>query len=343
MHRSRTARPARAITLSPPTLVDVARIAGVSTATVSRALNHPKAVSAGARLRVQRAVDSTGYVPNLLAGGLASNRSRLVAALVPAIATSMFNQTIESMALALACEGYLVVLGLTGYEEGGEAHTVNALLARRPDALILTRSPHDPLVRRRLRDSGVTIIETWDLPPRPLDIAIGFSHEQAGRALADFVLARGYRQPLLISHGLSRGRVRMQGFMTRFKELGLPAPACDICAASPFAIDGRERLAAYLQAGSRADVVLCSSDAVAQGVLMEALSRGLSVPKDLGVIGFGANEPVLATALPLTTVRIDGAEIGRRAAQVLLMRSQGRRPPQRRIDVGFEILARASA
>jgi LacI family gluconate utilization system Gnt-I transcriptional repressor len=130
--------------------------------------------------------------------------------------------------------------------------------------------------------------------------------------------------------------------MARFKELGLPAPACDICEALPFSIDGRERLAAYLDAGGNADVVLCSSDSLAQGVLMEALARGLAVPKDLGVIGFGANEPVLATALPLTTVRIDGAEIGRRAAQVLLMRSQGRRP-QRRIDVGFEILARASA
>jgi LacI family transcriptional regulator, gluconate utilization system Gnt-I transcriptional repressor len=88
---------------------------------------------------------------------------------------------------------------------------------------------------------------------------------------------------------------------------------------------------------------LCSSDSLAQSVLMEALSRGLAVPQDLGVIGFGANEPVLATALPLTTVRIDGAEIGRRAAQVLLMRSQGKRPTRRRIDVGFEILARASA
>jgi LacI family transcriptional regulator, gluconate utilization system Gnt-I transcriptional repressor len=343
MPRSRTGRPARASTASAPTLVDVARRAGVSTATISRALNTPQAVSAATRLHVQAAIEATGYVPNLLAGGLASNRSRLVAALVPAIATSLFNQTIESMALALASAGYLVVLGLTGYEDGGSAPTVNALLARRPDALILTRSPEDPKVRRRLRDSGVTIIETWDLPQRPLDIAIGFSHAQAGRALADFVLERGYRRPLLITHGLARGRARLLSFMMRFKELGLPAPACDICEALPFSIDGRERLGTFLDGGGKADVVLCSSDSLAQSVLMEALSRGLAVPQDLGVIGFGANEPVLATALPLTTVRIDGAEIGRRAAQVLLMRSQGKRPTRRRIDVGFEILARASA
>ncbi|HTY93560.1 MAG TPA: LacI family DNA-binding transcriptional regulator [Steroidobacteraceae bacterium] len=321
----------------------MARIARVSTATISRALNKPQAVSVATRLRVQQAIDASGYVPNLLAGGLASSRSRLVAALVPAIATSMFNQTIESMALALASAGYLVVLGLTGYEEHGAAGTVDALLARRPDALILTRSPTEPQIRRRLRASGVTIIETWDLPPRPLDVAIGFSHERAGRALADFVLERGYRRPLLITHGLARGRTRMQGFMARFRERGLRAPFCDLCEALPFAIDGRARLGMFLDAGRRADVVVCSSDSLAQEVMMEALARGLSVPGDLGVIGFGANEPVLATALPLTTVRIDGAEIGRRAAQVLLMRSQGREPPQRRIDVGFEILARSSA
>ena len=342
MVRPRSAEAQRAAAVSP-TLESVARLAGVSTATISRALNNPDVVTPQTRERVQRAIAATGYVPNLLAGGLASSRSRLVAVLVPGIATSLFNETIEAISLALASAGYLVVLGLTGYEPEVSDSTVTSLLARRPDALILTSAPTDARTRARLRQSGVTIIETWDLPKKPLDIAIGFSHRQAGSALADFIAERGYRRPLLITHGLARGRARMQGILARCQELRLATPECDVCLERPFAIDGRQRLARYLDHGGRADVVLCSSDLVAQGVLAEAARRGLRCPEDLAVIGFGATGSSALTTPALTTVRIDGAAIGQRAAEVLLQRSRGAQPASRRVDVGFQIVVRASA
>lgn len=342
MPRARGAVDQRAAS-GAPTLESVARRAGVSTATISRTLNNPDRVTPQTRERVQRAVEATGYVPNLLAGGLASSRSRLIAALVPGIATSLFNETIEAISLALASAGYLVVLGLTGYEADLTDATVTSLLARRPDALILTSAPADARTRARLRRSRVTVIETWDLPAKPLDIAIGFSHREAGRALGDFVAQRGYRRPLVITHGLARGQARMEGFLERCAELHLTGPVCDVCMERPFAIDGRQRLARFLDRGGRADVVLCSSDLVAQGALAEATRRGLRCPRDLAVIGFGATESSALTTPALTSVRIDGAAIGQRAAEVLLHRSRGRQPISRRIDVGFQIVVRDSA
>ena len=132
------------------------------------------------------------------------------------------------MSLALASAGYLVVLGLTGYEPQGMNEAVTSLLSHRPDALILTSSPADPAVRRRLRSAHVTVIETWDLPRVPVDLAIGFSDHRAGRALANFVFEQGYRRPLILTHGLARGRARMEGFLEQWRERQLEPPVCDI-------------------------------------------------------------------------------------------------------------------
>jgi len=339
-------RPHRAGHLSgpgAPTLQDVARVAGVSTATISRALNHAQMVTARTRSRVDLAIAQTGYLPNRLAGGLASKRSRLVAALVPSIATSMFNETIEAMSLALAAAGYQVVLGITGYDSKGMNDAVTSLLSHRPDALILTSAPADQAIRRRLRGARVTVIETWDLPRTPVDLAIGFSHRRAGHALAEFVMNRGYRRPLLLTHALARGRARMEGFLEYWEGHKLAQPVCDISPLAPFAIDGRERLARFLDGGGRADVVVCSSDRLAAMVLAEAQARGFRVPVDLAVIGFGASDSAALAVPALTSVRIDGAMIGRRAAEVLILRAQGHKPASRLIDIGFEILQRDTA
>ncbi len=343
MRRSRRSQRGRPPSAGAPTLEDVARVAGVSTATISRALNNAQLVTPRTRSRVDAAIAKTGYVPNRLAGGLASNRSRLVAVLVPSIAASLFNETIESMSLALGSAGYLVMLGITGYEPKDMNHAVTSLLSHRPDALILTSSPTDPAIRRRLRSAGVTVIETWDLPRTPVDVAIGFSHHRAGQALAEFAIRGGYRRPLIVTHGLKRARARMDGFLENWRGRNLSRPVCDISDEPPFAIDARKRLADFLDAGGSADLVVCSSDHLALAVLAEARARGLRVPQDLGVIGFGASESSVSAVPALTSVRIDGAEIGRRAAEILILRTRGVQPAARRIDIGFEILKRDTA
>lgn len=328
------------LALSKLTLDGVAKLAGVSKATVSRVLNGTAFVAPETAERVRTAVANTGYVPNLLAGGLASRRSRLVAAIVPTISSSIFNATIEAMIEALAESGYQVVLGIARDGEARMEGVVTSMLSRRPDAIILTGTERDPLIRRRLQASGVTIIETWALPAEPLDLAIGFSHSEVGRAIGAFAVEKGYRRPLVITSGLERAVARMNAIIEVFEAAG--ASTVTDVTTSLALVSGHDRLAAHLNAGLRPDIVLCSSDLLAQGVLMEAQARGLTVPADLAVFGFGDMDFAAHSIPPLTTVRIDGAAIGREAARALLARASGREVTRRIVDVGFSIVARDS-
>jgi len=326
-----------------PTLAEVADLAGVSSATVSRYINSPERVAGPTAERVRDAIAQTGYVPNLLAGGLASNRSRLVAALAPSFSQSIFSTTIQAMTDELSAAGYHVFLGLIGLRNEHIGPVLDSVLGRRPDGLILTGAALTPELRRRLLTSGPPVIETWDLPADPLDMAVGFSHEAVGRAVAAYALERGYKRPFLVSADGVRSGARRKGFIDAFMEHRRPAP--------PFAVfdvpitfgQGRQALAEFLDGGGQADVVVCSSDWTAHGVIAEAHVRGLRVPEDLAVIGFGDLEFAADLSPALTTVQIDGSAIGRQAAAFLLQRTQGLMPEARVVDVGFNLIRRASA
>src|SRR6187399_1105326 len=181
------------------TLDDVARLAKVSPITVSRALNNPSQLSPETLERVQKAVERTGYVPNRLAGGLASARSRLVVAIVPTVAGLVFLETVQALTDALAAGGYDVVLGQSGYDGRREDDLLDAIIGRRPDGVVLTGVMHSPHGRKRLAAAGIPVVETWDLTPTPIDMLVGFSHEKVGAAAADYLVSRGVKRPAIIS------------------------------------------------------------------------------------------------------------------------------------------------
>ncbi|HEY7800273.1 MAG TPA: LacI family DNA-binding transcriptional regulator [Hyphomonadaceae bacterium] len=340
--QGRASRAAPETTGGRPTLEDVARRAGVSTATVSRVINTPKKVAEDTVSRVQEAIAQTGYVPNLLAGGLASNRSRFVAALVPSIASSIFNDTMEAMSRALSNEGYLVMLGLL---DEGPGHTaiLDAVIGRRPDGLILTSIEDDEATRGKLKRSGSPIIETWALPANPIDLVVGFSHRDVGKELARHVRALGYKRPLLLSAGMRRASERTEAFARAWVRLGGAEPARLIVESPMRYGPARTSLGAFLDGGGKADIVVCSSDWLADASVVEAKARGMAVPKDIAVFGFGDMHMSSEGALPLSTVRIDGAAIGHTAAAMLLDRAAGRTVKDPIVDIGFEIIDRQSS
>lgn len=163
------------------TLHDVAELAGVAPITASRALNTPDQVSAEVLKTVTEAVARTGYVGNRLAGGLASTRSRLVAAVVPTISGPVFLQTVQALTEALAERRYQMMLGQSGHVDSREDALPEAIIGRRPDGIVLTGSMHSPEGRKRLLAAGISVVETWDLTPTPLDMLVGFSHVDVGR------------------------------------------------------------------------------------------------------------------------------------------------------------------
>lgn len=323
------------------TLSDVARRAGVSAATVSRTINSPGMVAEKTVARVQQAIAETGYVPNLLAGGLAGQKSRFVAALVPSIASSILNETMEAMTWALADEGILTMLALL--DEGpGHAAMLDAVLGRQPDGVILTSIENDETTRTKLRRSGATIIETWALPQDPIDLAVGFSHAAVGEALARYVWACGYRRPFSLYAAMTRARERAEAFARTWSELGGGEVAhCETPDPTQYG-PARRQIGERLETGESPDVVVCSTDWMADAVVLELRARGVAPADEVGVVGFGDMHVASEGAVALSTVRIDGAQIGARAAQMLLARAAGEEIPEPVVDIGFEIIGRAS-
>lgn len=327
----------------PPRLDHVAARAGVSSATVSRFINAPAKVAPETAERIRQAIDETGYVPNLIAGGLASNRSRLVALLVPDITHSIFNATIEAMTEELSVDGQVVMLGLTGANNERMRDLIEAALARRADAILLTGELADPELRTKLAASGAAVIETWNLPDKAIDVAVGFSHRAVGADIARFIKRRGYRRPhLLTAEGL-RARARRDGLVAEWASGGHGKPS-EMLFPTPTEFGmGRHAFRAIREMKQMPDVVICSSDWLAQGLIVEAQAAGLRVPDDLAVIGFG-NLPFAADMRPsLTTVDIDGARIGRESVAILRRRMAGEAGVTGNIDIGFRLMTRESA
>jgi LacI family transcriptional regulator, gluconate utilization system Gnt-I transcriptional repressor len=325
------------------TLTDVARLARVSPITVSRALNSPEQLTAETLARVQEAIARTGYVPNRVAGGLASSKSRLVAALVPTIASPVFLETIEALTETLGEAGYQLMLGQSGYGESREDALLDAIIGRRPDGVILTGVMHSPAGRRRLAAAGIPVVETWDLTPTPIDMLVGFSHEKAGAAVADYLHYRGARHPGMVSANDDRARLRLKGFSATAARHGWGTIPAELVPAPTTLGYGRAALARLLDQHPQTDAVFCSSDMMALGVLIEAQARGIRVPHDLRVFGFGDNNFAADVQPALSSVRIDGTAIGRQAARFVIDRVEGRPIPERIIDLGFKLIARASA
>ena len=328
------------------TLGDVARLAGVSPITASRALNTPEQVAKETLERVREAVSRTGYVPNRLAGGLASARSRLVAAVVPTITGPVFMEMVESLTTALADAGYQLMLGQSGYTQSREDALLDAIIGRRPDGIVLTGIMHSPEGRRRLLASGIPVVETWDLTPTPIDMLVGFSHLQAGAAVAQHLHAKGRRRVALLSGDDERAQRRNRGFVDEALRLGLAQSADQIPlrrVPAPTTLgSGRAGLAALLAETPDLDAVFCSSDLLALGVLTEASARGVVVPGQLAVMGFGDLAFAGDTHPALSTVRIDGTAIGQRAAGFIVDRAEGRAVGEKVVDLGFQIVERAS-
>lgn len=332
-----------------PTVRDVARLAGVAPMSVSRALNNPDAVSPEILRRVREVVDQVGYVPNLLAGGLASKKSRMVAAVVPTISGSVFLEMVQALTDGLAARGYQLMLGQAGYQNSREDALLEAIIGRRPDGVVLTGIMRSEQGRRRLLASGIPVVETWDLTDSPIDMLVGFSHEKIGKAVAEYLVRRGRRRIATISANDERAVRRNRQFadtvLALRPELGMDRAAVPTCIVpAPTTLgSGRSGLRELLAHDPGIDAIFCSSDMMAQGVLLEALALGIRVPEQLAVVGLGDQAFARDLYPPLTTVRIDGTAIGSAAAQLIIDRAEGRPVDEPVRDVGFVIVERASS
>ena len=318
-----------------PTLDAVAARAGVSAITVSRVVRLPGLVAPATRARVEVAMRELGYVPNAVAGALASARTRSVGVLVPTIANAIFADTVQGLSDRLEPLGFAVLLAQSRYDDAREDRMLAALLSRRPDALIMVGSPATEHGARLLRGARIPIVETWELPAEPIDAVAGFDNHAAGAAVARHLVGSGRRSLAFIGGNDPRATRRWTGFHDAAVGAGLAPPLRLVLDRNASAG------AAALQRLPGVDAVFAANDAFAIGFLMGLRDAGLghrsgSAPA-VAVIGLGDLEMGRLITPTLSTIRVHGEAIGQAAAK-LTQDLTG----SRRMDLGFELVLRDS-
>jgi LacI family gluconate utilization system Gnt-I transcriptional repressor len=319
-----------------PTLDAVARLAGVSSITVSRVVRLPELVAPQTRSRVEAAMRELGYVPNQIAGALAGARTKSVGVLVPTIANSIFADTVQGLTDELEPLGYAVILAQSRYDAAREDRMLSALLSRRPEAIIMVGSPATEEGARLLRRAGIPVVETWELPSEPIDAVAGFDNYAAGAAVAQHLLAQGRRRFAFIGGDDPRATRRWNGFADALFQKGAAEPR-------RLVLDrNASGSVAALAELPDVDAVFAANDAHAIGFMSGLRHAGLlrdgpASAQPVAVIGLGDLEMGRLIAPSLSTIRVHGDAIGRTAAKLMLSREG-----PRKVDIGFELVLRDS-
>lgn len=314
------------------TMHDVAAAAGVTAITVSRFLREPGKVAPETAERIRQAMAAQAYVPNKSAGLLASGRSRMVAAIVPSLANSVFSETVQGLADGLQEAGLELLLASSGYSQQREEEQIRAVLGWSPDALVVTGRHHSRAALALLRQAvagGTPIVEVWDHRPRAEFLQVGFDHAEVGRAMAEHLLGQGPGRLVYVDTGVAadfRAHERGQAFVKAAAAAGVRAEVFSAPPGDP--VDaGRAALVALLPAGAPGRggtrlALACANDHLACGAWLEAQARGIAVPAQLALLGFGDFTLSRQLGTGISTVQPPRYGIGREAAALVLRAMQ---------------------
>ncbi|MDT8326979.1 MAG: LacI family DNA-binding transcriptional regulator [Roseovarius sp.] len=324
-----------------PTLSQVAAAAGVSEITASRALRGGGLVAEATAQKVRVAARALNYVPNRLAGALAGGPSRQVGVILPSLSNSVFADVLKGLEDRLEDAGYQPVLGISNYDPAREERLIQNLLSWRPAGVVIAPSDMTEASRALLVQAGLPVVEIMDVDATPTDMAVGISHLSAGRAMAHYLLGRGYKRFAYLGHEIDsdlRAVARLDGFRAALGEAGQSLCQC-LTLEGPSSVNlGRSGLARLLaEADVAPDLVYFSNDDMAVGGVFHCMTAGISVPRDLALAGFNGLEIGQALPVPLTTIASNRAAIGTEAARHLLARFNGE-TPSRSHDVGFALI-----
>jgi LacI family transcriptional regulator len=320
---------------SPVRLRDVAARAGVSPATVSRALSTPGKVRPEALERVLAAVRDSGYMPDGAARALRSRRTLTVGALVPTLDNAIFASAIHALQDSLKDAGYNLLVACHDYDVPAETRIARSLLQRGIDGMVLVGLDHDKTLFDLLRAHRIPYVLTWALDPSGGHTCVGFENREAAARIADYLLALGHRKIAMIAGETlrnDRARERVIGVREALAAAGIrltPKRLVEV----PYTFEAA-RAAFGRVVGSGPTAIICGNDVLAIGALAEARDRGLRVPQDLSITGFD-DLPISSLVTPaLTTVRVPTQRMGEQAAALLLSQmarpAPGRQTPQTR-------------
>lgn len=305
---------------------DVAAAAGVSVMTVSRAFKSDASVSAATRQRIRAVADEMGYVFDSTAATLRTQKTGFVAVLIPSINNANFADTVDSLSENLGAAGMQVLLGYDQYRIDIEETLIEQMLRRKPEAIVVTGGTHSPRARKFLQGAGIPVIETWDLPADPIGHVVGFSNAATMGAMVDYLAAKGWTRIAFIggdetgqNAGDTRGADRRRGFVAAMQRHGLDATRLVSAGKPPISMrEGADAMARLLQTLPDTQAVVCVSDLSAFGALTECQRRGVRVPQDMAIAGFGAYEIAGISNPAITTINPHPRIIGTATGELIL-------------------------
>lgn len=304
-----------------PTIDDVSRQAGVSTATVSRCLNAPDQVRPQTRARVEAAVAKLGYTPHFGGRALAANRTNTVGVVIPTMASAMFALGLQALQEELSANNVTLLVATSQYDPDLELKQIRTLLARGVDAMALIGEARPDDAYQLLKDRQIPYILLWSYREKSPHVSVGFDNRVAARQMAERVLAFGHREIAMLAGVTTcndRAAGRVEGVHDALAAVGLSLKPLYLVE-TPYSVDASMTAALELLALSpRPTAIICGNDVQAAGALHGARQAGLAVPHDLSIVGFDDIELARAVEPPLTTVHVPHRRMGRAAAKRLL-------------------------
>jgi LacI family gluconate utilization system Gnt-I transcriptional repressor len=305
-----------------PTMMDVAKHAGVSSMTVSRAFRADSLISPETRKAIFEACEELGYVFHSTASSLRSQKTDFVAVIIPSINNANFADTVSGLSGVLEQRNMQALLGYTNYSVDIEEQLIEQLLRRSPQAIVLTGGTHTHRARKLLENAQIPVIETWDIPADPIGYYVGFSNADAMQPIVDHFVYAGYRNIAFLGGDAgddTRGSDRRVGFIRAMQRHHLDASRLVAAGPAPISMrEGASAMAHLLELHKDTDAVICVSDLSAFGALTECQRRGIKVPDHIAIGGFG-NYEIGEICMPsLTTIDARAREIGEKAGTFLL-------------------------
>lgn len=304
----------------PLTLRDVSEASGVSEMTVSRVLRNRGDVSTATRERVLTAAKSLGYVPNKIAGALASQRVNLVAVIIPSLRNMVFPEVMSGISAVLEETELQPVVGVTDYLPEKEERVLYEMLSWRPSGVIIAGLEHTDASRAMLKASGIPVVEIMDVDGTPIDAMVGISHRRAGRKIAEAILKAGYQRIGFLGTKMPldhRARKRFEGFTGALAKGGVEVADQQFYSGGSALAKGREMTEAMLARDPDLDFLYYSNDMIAAGGLLTLLEKGIDIPNQIGLAGFNGVELLEGLPRQLATMDACREEIGRKAAEII--------------------------
>lgn len=329
---------------SVPTLEDVARAAGVSTATVSRCLNFPHRVQERTRQRVANAIEELGYTPNFGARVMAAKRTFTIGAVIPTMENAIFARGVQAFQEELHARGYTLLVASSAYRPDLEAEQIRKLVARGADGLLLIGQDRDPAIYDYLKRQKVSALIAWTYATDAPLPCIGFDNRVSMRLLAEDVLRLGHRRVALISgitEGNDRARLRVEGVRDAFGTQGLDPGDLAVIETRYEVECGGEAFDRFMADMPPPTAIMCGNDVLAVGALKRARERGIAVPKNVSITGFDDIELARIVDPAVTTVHVPHREMGRRAAAELIDIVE-KNSPGRSIELQATVQSRGS-